>query len=169
MPDDKVSRSATLDDLKKIIKSLNENNAEYILIGGYALYSHGYHRATDDIDLLIPKGGCFARPVIDALLVLEDKESGNLDPKWFDDGDTIRLADEIVVDLMFSACGETYQSLNQHVITIDVDGLAIKTLDLEGLLKTKQTVREKDVMDRILLERAIQITQDQSGESAPTL
>jgi len=54
MPENEYSRPATLEDLKKIIRSLNEQNAEYILIGGYALFSHGYHRATDDIDLLVP-------------------------------------------------------------------------------------------------------------------
>jgi len=33
MPNNEYSRPANLDDLKKIIRSLNENNAEYILIG----------------------------------------------------------------------------------------------------------------------------------------
>lgn len=54
MPESKFSRPATLEDLKKVVRSLNENNAKYILIGGYAIYSHGYHRTTEDIDLLVP-------------------------------------------------------------------------------------------------------------------
>jgi hypothetical protein len=32
-----------------------------------------------------------------------------------------------------------------------------KRLNLEGLLKTKQTMRDKDVADRIVLERALEI------------
>jgi len=43
MPEGEYSRPATLEDVKKVVRSLNEKNAEYILIGGYALFSHGYH------------------------------------------------------------------------------------------------------------------------------
>ena len=52
---EEYSRPATVDDLLKVVKSLNAHKVPYILIGGYALFAHGYHRATEDIDLLIPK------------------------------------------------------------------------------------------------------------------
>ncbi|VAX04733.1 hypothetical protein MNBD_GAMMA19-896 [hydrothermal vent metagenome] len=101
MPKNEYSRPANLDDLRKIIQSLNEKNAEYILIGGYALFSHGYHRATEDIDLLVPNRAASSKAIIDSLLVLADKESANLEAAWFDEGENIRLADEVVVDLIF--------------------------------------------------------------------
>lgn len=41
MPESEYSRPATLEDLKKVIWSLNENNVKYILIGGYALFLMG--------------------------------------------------------------------------------------------------------------------------------
>jgi hypothetical protein len=34
-------RAATLDDLKLLLRTLNENSVEYLLIGGYALAAHG--------------------------------------------------------------------------------------------------------------------------------
>ena len=71
-------------------------------------------------------------------------------------GETIRVADAFVVDLMFNACGETYESLRPHAITIDFDGVPVRTLDIEGLLKTKQTLRVKDKLDRDILERALE-------------
>ena len=37
-----------------IIRSLNQRRVDYLLVGGYALFAHGYHRATTDIDLLVP-------------------------------------------------------------------------------------------------------------------
>ncbi|MCL1825290.1 MAG: hypothetical protein FWG26_05005 [Betaproteobacteria bacterium] len=43
---DEYSRAATLNDLKLLLQSLNEHGIEYLLIGGYALAAHGYHRAT---------------------------------------------------------------------------------------------------------------------------
>ena len=155
MHDNEYSRPATLDDLKKIIHSLNQQGAEYILIGGYALFSHGYHRATEDIDLLVPANMSSSKAIIDALLVLADKESANLKPEWFEEGENIRLADEVVVDLIFKTCGEDFASLMPYVEIIDLDGIPVKTLSLEGLLKTKQSERDKDKMDRLVLEKAL--------------
>ena len=160
MSDKEFSRPATLDDLKKIIKALNEKKAEYILIGGYALFSHGYHRATEDIDLLIPSDSRLSTPIIDALMVLEDQESQYLPLEWFDEGENIRLADEVVVDLIFKTCGETYASLKNYIEVINIDDISVRTLNLEGLLKTKQSQRDKDIIDRLVLERAIQQLKD---------
>ena len=47
------TRPATLEDLKTLLRSLNAQGVEYLLIGGYALAAHGYTRATTDIDLLV--------------------------------------------------------------------------------------------------------------------
>ena len=39
---------------------------------------------------------------------------------------------------------------------VALDGIPVRTLSLEGLLLTKQSVRDKDVMDRVVLQRAIE-------------
>lgn len=165
MSDKEYSRPASLDDLKRIVEALNEEGADYILIGGYALFSHGYHRATEDIDLLIPAGEKSAGPVVRALMVLEDGESAQLPIEWFDGEENIRLADEVVVDLIFSTCGETYKSLLPYVEHIDVDGVSVQTLSLEGLLKTKQSGREKDQMDRRVIESVLKQVDDEQGSA----
>jgi hypothetical protein len=38
-----------MEDLKMLLRSLNANGVDYLLIGGYALAAHGYQRATTDI------------------------------------------------------------------------------------------------------------------------
>lgn len=156
MAEDKTARAATFDDLLKVIRALNEQGAEYLLIGGYALYAHGYQRATTDIDILVPATLTSAEQVIQALLVLPDHVAADIDPAWFEEGNTIRVADEFVVDILFNSCGETYASLQPHAQTVVLDdGTPVNTLDFEGLLKTKQTVRSKDVDDRHALELAL--------------
>lgn len=149
------SRPATFDDLKALIQALNQSNAEYLLIGGYALFAHGYHRATTDIDLLVPANIAAGRKVREALLLLPDQAARDLDPAWFEEGENIRVADVFVVDLMLDACGETYDSLQRHAETLDLDGVPVRTVNLRGLLLTKQTTRDKDIADRIVLERAL--------------
>ena len=156
MAEEKYARPATIADLKAVIKSLNENNVDYFLIGGYALFAHGYYRATTDIDILVPPTSEQGKRVIKALLVLPERASEQIDTAWFDEGETIRVADEFIVDLLFNACGETNQTLSRYAEIVELDGIPVRTLSLEGLLLTKQTVRDKDVMDRMVLQKAIE-------------
>lgn len=153
---DEYSRPATLEDLKTLIRALNAQDADYLLIGGYALFAHGYHRATTDIDLLVPASPEAGRKIRAALMVLPDQAAKDLDPAWFEEGENIRVADAFVVDLMLNACGETYETLKQYAETVDLEGLPVRTVNLRGLLLTKQTLRNKDVADRIVRERAME-------------
>jgi hypothetical protein len=151
-----ASRPATLDDLKALAIALNESGVEYLLIGGYALHALGYQRATTDIDILVPRDRQAGERLKQALLVLPDKAAKDIDPAWFEEGENIRVADAFVLDLMLTAGGETYASLAPYAVTIDLDGVPIRTVTLEGLLRTKQSGREKDAADRRVLERALQ-------------
>ncbi|MBI5438906.1 MAG: hypothetical protein HY936_08180 [Nitrosomonadales bacterium] len=161
---EEYSRPATLEDLKTLIASLNQQGADYLLIGGYALFAHGYHRATTDIDVLVPATEEAGRKVRDALMVLPDRVAKDLDPAWFSEGGNIRVADAFVVDIMLNACGETYETLKQYSETVDMDGLPIHTVNLEGLLRTKQTMRDKDIADRAVLERALEVLQERENK-----
>lgn len=163
---EEYSRPATLEDLKALIRSLNEQDADYLLIGGYALFAHGYHRATTDIDVLVPATVEAGEKIKAALMVLPDQAAKDIDPIWFEEGENIRVADAFIVDVMLNACGETYETLEQFAETVDLDGLSVRTINLEGLLRTKQTARDKDVADRTVLERALAAFRDRVSDKA---
>ena len=57
-----------------------------------------------------------------------------------------------MIDLLFTANGQTYESLQDNVSTLLIDGVAVRTLDIEGLLKTKTDYRPKDQIDREVLQ-----------------
>ncbi len=152
---EKFVRPATLADLKKLVGLFNDARIDYLLIGGYALFAHGYQRATTDIDFIFPARKEVGVLVKQALMSLPDKVAAEIDPAWFEEGENIRVADQFLVDIMFNACGQTYETLRPLSQTTEIDGIEIKTVSLEGLLLTKQTVREKDVQDRLILERAL--------------
>ncbi|MBE0596327.1 MAG: hypothetical protein IH614_03555 [Desulfuromonadales bacterium] len=164
---EEFSRPATLDDLKMLIASLNARGVDYLLIGGYALFAHGYHRATTDIDLLVPATREAGARVREALMVLPDQAAREIDPAWFEEGENIRVADVFVVDVMLNACGETYETLRPYAETVDLDGIPVRTVNLEGLLLTKRTMRDKDISDRIVLERALEIVRGHAGKTSP--
>ena len=157
-------RPASLEDLKALIESLNRQHVDYLLIGGYALFVHGYHRATTDIDVLVPATAESGARVKAALMVLPDQAAKDLEPEWFAEGDNIRVADAFVVDVMLNACGETYDTLKQYAITVDLEGIPVQTVSLEGLLRTKRTMRDKDASDRHILERALSLFREQAKE-----
>jgi hypothetical protein len=62
----------------------------------------------------------------------------------------------VVVDLLFAANGENYESLKEHIQQIEVQGVSIRVLDIAGLLKTKTDYRDKDVIDKAVLTRIAQ-------------
>jgi hypothetical protein len=66
------SRPATLEDLKLLLRALNDHGVDYMLIGGYALAAHGYQRATTAIDVLVPSTLRSGQHVQQALMVLPD-------------------------------------------------------------------------------------------------
>ena len=157
------SRPATLDDLKALLRSLNEHGVEYFLIGGYALAAHGYTRATTDIDIVVPAGASSGERVKKALLVLPDQAAKDIEPRWFEEGENIRVADAFVVDILLNANGLTYEALRPYAQTLELDGIPVKTVSLEGLLLTKHTLREKDIPDRLIIQRALDMLHRDKG------
>ena len=66
-----------------------------------------------------------------------------------------------MVDLLFVANGETYESVQTYVREIEIEGTPVKVLNIEGLLKTKTDFREKDLLDKQVL---IRIKQSLAGK-----
>jgi hypothetical protein len=58
------------------------------LIGGYALAAHGYQRATTDIDIVFPSTTEAGHRVRDALMILPDQAAKELEPQWFEEGES---------------------------------------------------------------------------------
>jgi predicted nucleotidyltransferase len=164
---EQITRPATLEDLKMLLRSLNANGVDYLLIGGYALAAHGYQRATTDIDIVFPATAAAGQRVKDALMILPDRAAKEIEPQWFEEGENIRVADAFVVDIMLNANGQTYDTLRRYSQTLDLDGIPVRTLNLEGLLLTKQTMRGKDASDRIVIERALAVVRQQTSDQDP--
>jgi predicted nucleotidyltransferase len=143
------------DVLLDLLRRFQAEGVEYVLVGGHAVRLNGFTRSTEDIDILLPSSSENGRRVIRALSFL--KSSKDLQAEWFappaDDPENIRVADDLLLDLLFAANGQTYESLQEHIRKLEIDGVEIRTLDIEGLLKTKTTYRDKDRIDREVLER----------------
>jgi hypothetical protein len=107
-PDDGAgleSRPPLLEDLLTICRALNERGARYVVVDGMAVIHAGFVRATEDIDLLVDDSPENFERIQEALSVLPDKAVREVRPTDLDRYVVVRVADEVVVDLMKSACG----------------------------------------------------------------
>ena len=146
------SRPPTLDDLLLLCRSLNEAGARYLVVGGFAVMQHGFTRATEDIDLLVESSRENQAKVKKGLEALPDKAVLALGDDDLRNWVVVRVADEIVVDLMLAACGIGYEEASKEIETVSIQGVPIPFASPALLLRMKQTHREKDHLDRMFLE-----------------
>jgi hypothetical protein len=138
-------------DLVRICGALNSAGARYVLIGGFAVIAHGGARFTKDIDLLIDDAPENVARVSQALRVLSDQASLEVRDTDVRDYVVVRIVDEIVVDLMGRACGLSYADAIDDAERREIDGTTIVIASPATLMRTKQTVRPQDALDRVFL------------------
>jgi hypothetical protein len=56
---------------------------------------------------------------------------------------------------MPSIAGRTWEEMRRYMDIIDLDGVPLRLLNLEGLLLTKQGARPKDQLDAAVLRQAL--------------
>jgi hypothetical protein len=146
------SREPTLEDLRDLCRALNEREARYIVIGGFAIRAAGYNRRTMDVDLLVAVDADNEARVFAALATLPDNAVRDLEPGELQQYTVIRVADEILVDLMRSAGGIDYAAAARDVVVREVDGVPIPFASPRLLWRMKAvTHREKDAGDLVFL------------------
>jgi hypothetical protein len=110
------SREPTLEDLRDLCRALNERSARYVVIGGFAIRAAGYNRRTMDVDLIVAADPDNEARVFAALATLPDNAVRDLQPGELLQYTIIRVADEILVDLMRSAGGIEYAEAARDVV-----------------------------------------------------
>jgi len=150
-----LSRAPTESDLVRIARSLNAEGVSYAVIGGFAMIHYGYVRATMDIDLLVRPEPENIERIRRALSILEDKAVLDVRPDDVKQYNVVRVADEVVIDLLAQACEVTLTDVAAEIEMEVVHGVAIPFLSPKALLMTKQTPRDKDALDRLFLQELL--------------
>lgn len=148
-------RPPSLEDVIKIASELNHCNAKYVIVGGFAIIEAGYMRQTMDIDFLIEAGSENEKAVLKALSTLPDGAAKSVTPGDVAEYGVVRIGDEVMIDLMKSGCGVTYADAIKDAVWRELQGVRIPFASRSTLWKMKQTVREKDVPDRLFLAKAL--------------
>jgi Nucleotidyl transferase of unknown function (DUF2204) len=162
-PDDRsFARAPRVADLARICRALNAAGARYMLIGGFAVIAHGAGRTTQDIDLLVDDSPDNVARVTEALGVLEDHAAREVRPDDLKNYTVVRVADEVVVDIMSRACGVTYADAIADADTFQIQGVDVPVASKRTLIRMKDTARPTDRADREYLQARLQ-EEDREG------
>lgn len=149
------SRAPEPGDLIRLCRALNEAGARFVLIGGFAVMAHGAGRYTKDIDLLIDDAPENVVRVKRAMSVLADNAAADISETDIREFVVVRVADEILVDLMGRACGRSYADVVEDVEHLDLGGVVVPVASPATLIRTKHTHRPQDAIDCSFLEGVI--------------
>ncbi len=154
------TRPATWADVLTLARHLSEARVEYALVGGYAIAAHGFNRFSEDVDILVNPSRVNTARWIAALSKLPDEATRELagqDDLFEREGHyAIRINDEFTIDVMPAACGHPWAELCQFIEDVEIEGSHLKVLSLEGLLLTKEGMRDRDRADARVLREAIE-------------
>ncbi len=130
-----------------VCKLLNKENIHYIIVGGWAVILHGYLRTTYDIDILVKKSRDNIEKLRKALKnltwgIIEEISTEEILSKPF----TI-VGDQPRVDIITQAGKIDYDNIKNKVLTINVEGIKIPYIDIDTLIKMKNTGRLSDKED----------------------
>ena len=165
-PQELEPREPRVQDLVELCRELNRLGAKYVVIGGFAMRAIGYVRQTMDIDLMIASDLDNESRIYKALSKLPDNAVKELQPGELARYNVIRVADEVVVDLMVSAGGVDYQQAAKEIIWREVEEVPIPFASPQLLWRMKAiTHREKDTSDLLFLRQWF----ESRGEKPPPL
>lgn len=143
------------EDYKDMLQALVDENVKFLLVGAYALATHGYLRATMDIDIWIMPSPQNADAVLRALhrfgAPLHNLTAADLqiDGTVFQIGVAPRR-----IDILTSASGLHFEEVFLRSLSIDIEGIKVHVPTLGDLIRNKRaTGRTKDFADVEALEK----------------
>lgn len=143
-------------DILRVLAELARHRVEYALLGGAAMALHGFPRMTKDIDLILPRNARNNVRLLKALQALRPNLALEHlpDRKALDAGVSTSAEGELGIDLLFVAASRTFEEYRNHIVTREVEGVAVRMLDVDGMLLSKQTDRPEDIPD---LQRLVRL------------
>lgn len=136
-------------DFKDMLSCLKDEEAEFIIVGAYALAAHGFPRATGDIDIWIKNSSDNAQKVMRALVQFGAPTSNLTEQDLTSPDMIIQIGVEPCrIDLITNISGVEFNQAWENKVSVAIDDLEIFILSKADLLRNKTVVnRDKDQGD----------------------
>jgi hypothetical protein len=135
------------DSLLRVCRLLNEDGADYLVVGGFAMALHGVPRFTFDLDILVADNDDNFSRVIGALSRLPEGAAQELKPIDLKENLVVKVIDEVEVDISRRAWVVTYEEASPNALSEVIDNVRVPYIGLNDLIRSKQTHRDKDRID----------------------
>ncbi len=136
-------------DFSEFLKLLNDQQVEYLLVGGFAVAIHGYPRATTDIDVWVNRTLENAERIVEALRLF-GFDLPTLTRELFLEPDRIvRMGNApIRIELLTSIDGVEFEDCSSRCVLHLEKGLRIPVISLDDLrINKRASGRNKDLAD----------------------
>ena len=144
-------------DFTDLLIELCEANAEFLLVGGWAVILYGHVRATDDMDIFVRPSATNSERVFAALEAFgAPLRAHAVAPGHFaKEGDAYRFGiAPLKVELLTKISGVSFDEALQDSKTFELDGYQIPYIGKAALIANKKAAaRHKDLADVEELER----------------
>lgn len=122
---------------------------EYAVVGGVAVNTHGYARATHDLDIFIRPTEENARAAFQALIALGVPMEGLEPSDLLSDDENLRFGPaEDHIDILASIGEMTFDQVWRNRVEVVVEGLSISFISKSDLIENKRQVgRLRDLAD----------------------
>lgn len=149
-----VGNTVLNQDFREFIKSLNDNNVRYLVVGGYAVALHGYPRYTKDLDIWIESTAKNAEKAVKALDQFGFGSLGLVADDFLEEDTVIQLGyPPNRVDLLTSLPGVEFRQCFPEKLEIEIEDVTAFFIDVENLKKNKRaSKRAQDLADLEKLE-----------------
>jgi hypothetical protein len=136
----------------QLCRLLNEEQAQYVIVGATAMQLWGTTRATRDIDILIAPTIENAQRVLNALARLPFGIAAEHTPAEIVSRGVTMIGDTPNVDVLTRAWNLEWASAERDLFVFSVEGVPVPTVSIPQLIESKRTGRLQDLADIQLLE-----------------
>lgn len=126
-------------DFKDLLRAFNDKNAEYLLIGGYAVMFYTEPRYTKDLDLWVRASPKNAKRVYSALREFGAPLSGLSEGDFTEEGYYYQMGvPPVRVDIFMSVPGLEFDQAWPRRKQIDFDGVPVNLISKPDLVTVKR-------------------------------
>jgi hypothetical protein len=136
-------------DFKEFLKSLNSNDVEYLLIGGYAVGIYGHVRATNDLDIWVNVNAENAAKIERALREFGFAAAALTSDLFLTPNNVIRMGvPPIRIEILTSISGVEFEPCYAEKGMVQIEDLTVPVISLARLrVNKKASGRAKDLAD----------------------